>query len=148
MNQPNLQLNRSIARSRIVAILALAPICALALAALAAPSNAETESLTGSWSGGGWVSFASGAKERARCQARYSKAGGNSYTLTASCATSSAKASQTATVSKVSNNRYHGSFHNTEYNVSGSISVVVHGKSQSVSLAGDGASASLQLSRR
>ena len=31
--------------------------------------------LAGSWSGGGWVSFASGNKERARCHAHYSRAG-------------------------------------------------------------------------
>lgn len=148
MNKRNLQQNRSNMRKPILAACVLVPLMALVVSGLPGSSNAETESLTGSWSGGGWVAFASGAKERARCQARYSRASGNSYTLTASCATSSAKASQTATVSRVSDNRYHGSFHNTEYNVSGSISVVVHGKSQSVNLAGDGASASLQLSRR
>jgi len=37
---------------------------------------------------------------------------------------------------------------NSQYNIRGSIRVVVHGKSQSVSLSGDGASAQLNLSRR
>ena len=66
----------------------------------------------------------------------------------ATCATASGKASQTATVYKVSGSAYRGSFVNSQYNVRGSIRVVVHGKSQSVSLSGDGASAQLSLSRR
>jgi len=37
--------------------------------------------LEGSWSGGGTVSFASGSKEQARCRARYSRAGKDSYTV-------------------------------------------------------------------
>lgn len=109
---------------------------------------AKGGSLAGSWSGGGWVSFASGNKERARCHAHYSRAGGSTYALNATCATASGKASQSATVYQVSPNRFRGSFHNSEYNVSGSIRVAVSGNSQSVTLSGDGASASLSLSRR
>ncbi|KAB2940766.1 MAG: hypothetical protein K8F92_17045 [Hyphomicrobium sp.] len=128
---------------------ALGPIVILAALAMATPpAFSKAGSLAGSWSGGGWVSFASGTKERARCRARYSRAGGDSYVLSATCATASGKASQTATVYEVSPNRYRGSFHNTEYNVSGSIRVVVHGNSQSVTLSGDSGSASLKLSRR
>ena len=122
----------------------------LALATIAGaigPSTAEPGGLAGSWSGGGWVSFSSGAKEKARCHARYSGSGGT-YELSATCATASGKASQTATVYKVSGSAYRGSFVNAEYNVRGTIRVVVHGSSQSVSLSGDGASASLSLSRR
>jgi hypothetical protein len=68
--------------------------------------------------------------------------------LQATCATSSGKASQTATVYKVSNNRYRGSFYNSDYNVRGTIRVAVSGSSQSVDLSGDGASASLSLHKR
>jgi hypothetical protein len=119
--------------------------------AIAAPAQSKMGSggdLSGSWSGGGWVSFASGTKERARCRARYNRAGGNSYQLSATCATASGTASQTATVYQVSPNRFRGSFHNVEYNVSGTIRIVVQGSSQSVTLAGDSGSASLNLSRR
>ena len=122
-------------------------IAALPVLGFVGPSTAEPGGLTGSWSGGGWVSFASGSKEKARCHARYS-GGGGSYTVTATCATASGKASQTATVYKTGGNSYKGSFVNSQYNVRGSIRVVVHGKSQSVSLSGDGASAQLSLSRR
>ena len=44
--------------------------------------------------------------------------------------------------------RYRGSFYNTDYNVRGTIRVIVNGGSQQVSLNGDDASASLRLSRR
>jgi hypothetical protein len=134
----------------ILAALAMAATPAFSKAPKAsgnAPSS-NAPSLAGSWSGGGWVSFASGTRERARCRAHYSRAGGDSYVLSATCATASGNASQTATVYKVSTNRYRGSFHNPEYNVSGSIRIVVQGNSQSVTLSGDSGSASLSLSRR
>jgi hypothetical protein len=138
----------STARRKGMQMWALVPLTALVAAGIAGPSEADAGSLAGSWSGGGWVSFSTGTKEKARCRAQYSRASSNSYTLTATCATSSGKASQTATVFKVTTDRYRGSFHNAEYNVRGTIRVVVHGSSQSVSLAGDGASASLSLRRR
>ena len=130
-----------------VQALALLPVMgALVISTAAAGKDrGESASLAGSWSGGGWVSFSSGNKEKARCRASYRHNGGDSYTLEATCATSSGKASQTATVYKVSDSRYRGSFYNTDYNVRGTIRVVVSGSSQSVSLAGDGASASLSL---
>lgn len=130
-----------------VRVVALVPVIgALALSTAALGKNrAEPGSLAGSWSGGGWVAFSSGNKERASCRASYRHNGGDSYTLEATCATSSGKASQTATVYKVSGSAYRGSFYNTDYNVRGTIRVVVSGSSQSVSLAGDGASASLSL---
>lgn len=125
-------------------------IALLPVVGLVGPSEAESSAsagLAGSWSGGGWVSFASGSKEKARCHARYT-GGGASYTVSATCATASGKASQTAQVFKVSGSSYKGSFFNSDYNVRGTIRVTVHGKSQSVSLSGDGTSAQLSLSRR
>jgi hypothetical protein len=126
--------------------LAFLPITALAITGAVAKTTPDSGSLAGSWSGG-WVSFSSGNKERARCHANYSRAGGDSYSLSATCATSSGKASQTATVYKVSDGRYRGSFFNSDFNVHGTIRVAVHGNTQDVSLAGDGASAALSLSR-
>ena len=127
--------------------LAFLPVTALIVTGALAKSTADPVSLAGSWSGGGWVSFASGAKEKARCHANYSRAGSDAYSLSATCATSSGKASQTATVYKVSEGRYRGSFFNSDFNVHGTIRVAVHGNSQDVSLSGDGASAGLSLSR-
>jgi hypothetical protein len=138
----NEKINRFARRFAVLGVAAFAGL------GVAGPSAAESSSsLAGSWSGSGWVSFANGNKERARCQARYS-GGGDSYTLTATCATASGKASQTAQVYKVSGSVYKGSFVNSDYNVHGTIRVKVNGNSQSVSLSGDGAAAQISLSRR
>ena len=104
-------------------------------------------SLEGSWSGGGTVTFASGAKEQARCRAHYSRAGKDGYTVNAICAMASARAAQTARVHQVGNNRYSGSFYNSEYSISGVIHIVVHGASQTVQLISDSGSGVLNLSR-
>jgi hypothetical protein len=114
---------------------------------LSQSSTAQPASLEGSWSGGGVVSFASGGREKARCNARYRRGSNATYALTATCATASGRATQTASVRNVGGNSYRGSFYNSEYNVSGTISVVVRGNSQSVQLTSDAGSASLQLSR-
>ena len=87
-------------------------IAALPVLGFVGSSAAEPGGLAGSWSGGGWVSFSSGTKEKARCHARYT-GGGGSYTVTATCATASGKASQTARVYKTGGNSYKGSFVNT-----------------------------------
>ena len=132
---------------------AFALVALLALIGLPHVGNAQASkklsvaSLEGSWSGGGTVSFASGAKEQARCRARFSRAGKDSYTVNATCATASGRAAQTARVRLVGNNRYSGSFYNSEYSISGVIDIVVHGSSQTVRLISDSGSAILQLSR-
>ena len=126
---------------------AIVPLVTIGVASLVSTGEADP-GLTGSWSGGGWLSLASGAREKARCRARYSKASSNSYRLRATCATSGGRASQTATVYRLSSGRYRGTFYNSDYNISGTIRVVVRGRSQSVSLAGNGASASLRLRKR
>src|SRR6516162_11841911 len=114
---------------------AFALVALLALGGLPHDGNAQASkklsvaSLEGSWSGGGTVSFASGAREQARCRARFSRAGKDSYTVNATCATASGRAAQTARVRLVGNNRYSGSFYNSEYSISGVIHIVVRGAS-------------------
>jgi hypothetical protein len=117
------------------------------VAGLAVGGQAIAQSLEGSWSGGGSVTFASGQHERARCRAQYRRASATSYTVTATCATPSGRATQTATVSKVGGNAYRGRFHNSEYNISGTIYVTVGGNRQSVRLTSQSGSASLELRR-
>jgi hypothetical protein len=126
----------------------MVPVIAL-LASLAFSDRAlpQSASLEGSWRGGGSVSFASGQRERAQCRAQYRRASGNSYTLTATCATASGRATQTAVVRQVGGNSYQGTFHNSEYNVSGTIFVTVAGNRQTVRLTGEAGSASLDLRR-
>jgi hypothetical protein len=104
--------------------------------------------LEGSWSGGGEVAFAAtGSRERARCRAHYTRRSKDSYAMNATCATASGKAAQTATVHRVGENRYRGNFHNAEYDISGTIFVVVSGNSQSVRLTSTSGSAMFRLSR-
>ena len=99
--------------------------------------------LLGSWSGGGPVSFASGAKEYAKCRARYTRASNEGYVVNAICATASVRAVQTAALRKIAENRYRGTFHNPEYGISGTITVIVRGAVQSVNLTSDAGWASL-----
>jgi hypothetical protein len=132
----------------IAAHAALVAALATLLGALAAAGagSAQPASLEGSWSGG-VVSFASGARERARCRAHYSLRSSTTYALTATCATPSGRATQNASVRQVGGNSYQGSFYNSQYNVAGTIHIVVRGNSQSVELNSGARSASLHLSR-
>jgi hypothetical protein len=125
----------------------LAFLAAVMSAFLSTPGHARAEGLAGSWSGGGWVSFATGSRERARCRARYSARSASSYALNATCATASGSVTQDANVRRVGANSYAGSFHNSQYNVSGRIHVTVRGSRMSVTISSDSGSASLSLSR-
>jgi hypothetical protein len=129
----------------LVAGLAAAPLETAAQSA--AQSVAQSAGLEGSWHGSGSVAFASGQRERAQCRAQYRRATGNAYTVTATCATPSGRATQTATVRRVGGNSYQGQFHNSEYNVTGTISVTASGNRQSVRLTSESGSASLELRR-
>ena len=138
-------------RVKMAVVLALA--AALTLSGLPRVSNAQdpkkssAASLEGSWSGAGTVSFASGGTEQVRCRARFNRASEHSYTVSAICATASGRTAQTAKVRQLSNNRYSGSFYNSEYSISGVINIVVHGSSQTVRLTSDAGSGILNLSR-
>ena len=130
--------------------LAFALVATLGVYGLSDPSHGQSRKaagLEGSWSGGGSVSFASGARERARCRAHYRRRTKDSYALRATCATASGSAAQNATIHKVGVNRYAGSFHNTDYDISGTIFVVVRGNTQSVRLTSSSGWATFRLSR-
>jgi hypothetical protein len=120
---------------------------AITLLVFGPDAKAQSASLEGSWSGGGLVSFASGARERAQCRATYSRRSATSYTVRAVCATASARAAQTASLRYVGENRYRGSFYNSEYAVSGIIDVVVRGSVQNVRLTSSAGWATFRLSR-
>lgn len=119
---------------------------ALVFAAMPA-AVAQQASLEGSWSGGGTLTLASGAKEQARCRATFRRQSENVFGMSAVCATASARATQSGELVRAGANRYTGDFYNSEYNVSGRISVTVEGRSLSAVLRGDNASARLALSR-
>ena len=124
------------------------PAKAKAEAAKAVKEAKAEPSLEGAWSGGGEVAFAAtGSRERARCRAHYNRRTKDSYAMQATCATASGKAAQTATVHRVGENRYRGTFHNPDYDITGTIFVVVNGNSQSVRLTSTSGSALFRLSR-
>ena len=122
----------------------------LALAvALVLPSGgvARADGLAGSWSGGGSVHYGD-TREKARCKARFVLVSGTLHEMRASCATPSGRVDQIATLNRVGDNHYAGSFQNTQYSVTGSIQATVRGNSLSVRLKGDGGgSGSFNLSR-
>lgn len=128
------------------ALLSIFASALLTIATAAAPATARADGLAGSWSGGGSVHYGQ-TRERARCRARYYRTGGGSYGMSASCATPSGRVDQSATLSPVGKNRYAGSFFNSQYGVSGSISVVVRGSSQSVRLSSPSGYGSFKLNR-
>ncbi len=113
---------------------AAAAVIAGGLALTASQSQAGPDGLEGSWKGGGSVAFASGSKERARCNARISKSSEKSYSVSGTCATQSGSVSQNAELYKLTANRYRGSFSNPEFNISGTISVVQNGNSLTATL--------------
>jgi hypothetical protein len=108
-------------------------------------ARAEPGSLIGSWSGSGSIAFSSGSKEKARCRAHFAKTGAKSYSMSATCATASAKVDQTANLYRTGANSYSGSFFNQQYNTGGSIRITVSGRTQSVRLSGEAGSAFFKL---
>lgn len=129
--------------TRVMATLAAASFLALPVFATA---DAADDGLAGSWSGTGTVIFPSGESEKARCRATFRQSG-NGATMSATCATASARVQQVATVDRVSPGRYRGDFRNDEFGISGSIRIVVSGNSLNASLSGGGGSAEFNLSR-
>jgi hypothetical protein len=127
--------------------LAIALLAALFLLAGAAPGRCQGVNLEGTWSGGGTVTFASGDRERAHCRAHYRHRSNEGYVVTTVCATASARAEQTATLRKIGENKYRGSFYNTEYGVSGTVYVTVRGNTQIVRLTSSAGWASFTFTR-
>jgi hypothetical protein len=123
-------------------------VIVLASMLAAAPGGtARASDLAGAWSGGGSFQI-SGNIETARCNVSYSRAAGSSYTAFATCATKTARVTQSASLRRIGGNEYAGSFYNNEYGVTGTIHVVVSGSNQAVSLAAAGGSGSFRLSKR
>lgn len=109
---------------------------------------AAAPSLEGTWSGGGSVAFAGGAKESARCRATFKKRGSDTYFVSARCASASGRVDQTATLTYVGGARFTGSFYNSDYNIDGTFTVTVSGSTQNIYITSpSGSSATLKLSR-
>jgi len=132
-------------RTSVVAAGAIAAAWLIALSL--PPAHGQDANLEGSWSGGGQIVFPSGETEKARCRASFRRQGSDSYGMSATCATASAKVQQSAEVTRVSGNRYRGEFFNQEFGLSGSIRITVSGNKLNASLSGGGGSAEFALSK-
>ncbi|MDZ4840528.1 MAG: hypothetical protein SH859_00055 [Hyphomicrobium aestuarii] len=124
-----------------------APAVALLLSLMAPPAFADADGLAGRWSGNGSVMLPSGATEKARCRATIRKAGSREFTVDATCATSSLKVSQVAKVQASGANRFSGEFLNAEYNITGTMTLTLSGKTLSAALRGGGGTAFFTLAR-
>jgi len=125
----------------------MALLASVLLALSAQSGKTESSNLDGTWAGRGAILFSSGAQERAQCRVEYSKSSGTSYIANAVCATPSAKAAQIVRIRETAPNKFEGTFHNAEYAVSGTVHVVVRGRSQTVTLRSDAGSATFVLNR-
>lgn len=123
----------------------LAAAVALVAAQPVAPAVAD-DAIAGSWSGAGTVVLPSGERERARCRATF-RSSGSGAVMNATCSTPSNRVQQVATVDRVAPGRYRGDFRNEEFGISGSIRIVVSGRSLHASLVGGGGTAEFELSR-
>lgn len=127
-------------------LLSIAALITFGAAAATAPSAQQQSLLAGAWSGGGTVTLRSGNVEKVRCRATFSQSG-NGASMSASCANATARVTQTAELTRVSPTRYVGEFHNSEFNISGSIRITLSGNTLNASLSGGGGAASMTMNR-
>lgn len=114
-----------------------------------APAAALADSLLeGSWSGGGYVHPTNGQREKVTCRVTYHQTSETVHSVKATCASASAKIVQTGELTTVKEGRYIGDFTNAEYNISGSVRVVVSGNSQDVTFSSNSGTGSLALKKR
>ena len=122
-------------------------LAATVAVSLSLPAYGQQAGLDGSWSGSGRVTLPSGATENARCRATFRRQSGNTFGMSAQCATASVRVAQTAALARVGANRFTGDFYNAEYAMSGTITITVHGNKLNASLSGGGGSAFFALSK-
>jgi hypothetical protein len=121
--------------------LATAAAAAALLALVALPGSASASSspfagLSGSWSGGGVITMASGLKERIRCRARYDVGGsGASLDLTLRCASDSFNFELQSNVAH-SNGVVSGTWAEMTRHVGGNINGVANGNQIQVRVSG------------
>ncbi len=112
-------------------------------------SYAKSRSLAGSWKGGGSFTTASGTRERTRCRATVRAQKSGRYSVYARCSVASVGLlEQSGIVRSVGKNRYRGRFSNTEYDIHGSINIVVKGNRQYITLRSPSGRGDLVFRRR
>lgn len=112
-----------------------------------APATADSI-LEGSWTGGGYVHPTNGEREKVTCRVTYHQTSDTVHSVKATCASASVKIVQTGELTTVREGRYIGDFSNAEYNISGSVRVVVTGNRQDVTFSSNSGTGSLALKKR
>lgn len=112
----------------------------------AGPTAVQAADLSGSWRGGGTVTYTSGEREQARCRATVTASGKNAYDINATCATQSGTVSQIAFV-RGNGSSFRGTFHNPEFDTDGVITISLSGRSATARLNSAKGSAVLRLNR-
>lgn len=131
--------------------IAFARYLALAAAMLCLQTYASplyAASLSGAWSGGGYISPSKGKRERVSCRVSYSRQSSKVYSVAAVCATTSAKIRQSGEVLMVRPNLYVGDFYNRQLDISGRIRVVIRGSRQTVTMSSSSGGGRLSLRKR
>lgn len=128
------------------ASLSLSLLATLQLAGVASAAGAP--SISGQWAGRGTVVLESGAREPVRCRVQYRRVAGQTFSLTARCATGSASIDQTGELQRVGRNRYVGRVHNRQFNVSARVRITVAGSRQTVAISSAHGRATMRLKRR
>lgn len=126
----------------------LALLLAFGVGSLGNVPDASAASIVGSWSGGGTIKLKTGGVERVRCRISYSSSTGNTFGISATCATTAGTISQSGRVVSRGGGRYSGRLYSPEYSVSGNLSISVRGNRQTVSVSSAKGSGRLSLSRR
>ncbi len=104
--------------------------------------------LKGSWSGGGSGDLRIRLQGAGRsAELSFSSSGPKSYRVSGTCATQAGKVTQTAEIYQTTANRYRGDFHNPEFDINGTISIVVNGRSMTATLTSTSGTGVLGFSR-
>jgi len=114
-------------------------------ALLAFPISAQAGSLSGTWSGSGYVEPTNGKRESVRCRVTFSRQSSKVYGVRAVCASPSTKIIQTGELLMVNPNRYVGDFYNAEFDIAGRVRVRLSGSSQKVTFSSKNGHGSMTL---
>lgn len=113
-----------------------------------APAATAGPSISGQWVGKGTVVLSSGAKERVRCRVKYGRVAGQTFSLSARCATGGTRIDQSGELERVSKNRYVGEVHNKQFGVLARVKITVAGRRQTVAISSRHGHATISLKRR
>ena len=124
--------------------------CMLPVIALlfTAPAMAAGPSISGQWVGKGTMVLNSGAKENVRCRVRYGRVAGQTFSLTARCATGATRIDQSGELERIGKNSYVGEVHNKQFGVNARVRITVAGRRQTVAISSSHGRATISLKRR